>query len=174
MSINIDNMRKFILVTAMLFFISQIVFGQKNDDFPSFEKFYSSVTHTMRYPSILQDNCASTLTLMKVTFDHKGEIDSLTFSDSAHPKFVEYMQTIKGQLDFKSIYIDLKQKVHASKPILIPFCIDFEKIGECRSRITSDLKNMYLFSGKQFSGEYFLYPNIYFRYVVGRAHEEHF
>ncbi|WP_343565234.1 hypothetical protein [Sphingobacterium sp.] len=167
-------MRKFILVTAVLLIISQIALGQKNNDFPSFEKFYSSLTHTMRYPSILQENCASTLTLIKVIFDNKGEIDSLTFSDSAHPKFVEYMQTIKGQLDFKSIYIDLKQKGYESKPILIPICIDFEKIGECRSRITSDLKNMYLFSGKQFSGEYFLYPNIYFRYVVGKTHEEHF
>src|SRR5690606_37382689 len=101
--------------------------------------------------------------------------ESLTLSDSAHPKFVEYMQKIKSELDFKSIYMDLKNKGISSKPVLIPFCIDFEKIGECRSRTSSsDLLNLYHFSGRQLSGEYFLYPNIYFRYVVGKAHEENF
>lgn len=171
-------MKKIFLVTVFCFFISLTLFGQidqKNDDFPSFEKFYSSVMSTVRYPQILQDNCASTLTLIKIIFDKNGEVESLSLSDSAHPKFVEYMQEIKNKLDFKSIYIDLKNKGFSSKPVLIPFCIDFEKIGECRSRISSsDLLNLYLFSGKQFSGEYFLYPNIYFRYVVGKPHKESF
>ncbi|MCS4224677.1 hypothetical protein [Sphingobacterium sp. BIGb0165] len=168
-------MKKNIFAAILLFLTTLQAFGQKNADFPSFEKFYASVMSTLSYPQILQDNCASTLTLIKVIFDSSGEIQSLSFSDSAHPKFVEHMQTIKNELDFKSIYIDLKKIGHSTKPVLIPFCIDFEKIGECRSRISSyDLLNLFLFSGKQFSGEYFLYPNIYFRYVVGRTHEEHF
>ena len=168
-------MKKNIFATMLLFLTTLQVFGQKNADLPSFEKFYANVTRTVKYPQILQDNCASTLTLVKIVFDSAGEIQSLSFSDSAHPKFVEYMQTIKSELDFKSIYIDLKKIGYPTKPVLIPFCIDFEKIGECRSRIsTYDLKNLYLFSGKQFSGEYFLYPNIYFRIVVGKPHEEHF
>ncbi|WP_343558957.1 hypothetical protein [Sphingobacterium sp.] len=163
-------MKKFFLITGLFLFISLTVCGQKNDDFPSFEKLYSSLAVHFKYPEELKDHCIPTITLMKLQFDNDGEILDIVFSDSAHPLFVDYMQKIRDDLDFKSIYTDLKNKGYTSKTVLIPFQIDSEKIGECISTISSaDLKKVYLFSGKPSSGEYFLYPSIYFRIVVGRT-----
>jgi len=166
-------MKKYFLVTVLFLSISLTVFGQKNNDFPSFEKFYSSLAVSLKYPIELQDSCIPTITLMKIIFDNTGKIESLSFSDSAHPKFVEYMQKIKSELDFNSIYNDLHLK--NNNAILIPLQIDFEKMDKCKSTISSaNLKKLYLFEGKPLSGEYFLYPYVYANYVVGRVQEEHF
>jgi len=163
-------MKRIFLVTVLYFFISLTLFGQKNDDFPSFERVYSSLAVHFKYPEELKDHCIPTITLMKLQFDNKGEVQNIVFSDSAQPRFVDYMQKIKNDLDFKSIYTDLKNKGYTSKTVLIPFQIDSEKIGECISTISSsNLKKVYLFSGKPSSGEYFLYPCIYFKIVVGRT-----
>ena len=112
---------------------------------------------------------------MKIQFDNNGKLQPIGFSDSAHPDFAKHIQKIADRLNFKSIYLDLKQKGHANNIVLIPIQIDFEKMDQCKSTISSaDIMKLYLFNGNTLSGKYFLYPNLYFRLVIGKAHEEHF
>lgn len=161
-----------IIVAILLILNCCTVFGQKNDEFPSYEKFYSTFAEYLKYPAELQNKCIPTITLMKITFTNTGELDFINFSDSAAPEFVELMQNIKNKLDFKSIYTDLRSKQKDINPVLIPIQIDFEKIGECTSTISSgNLQKLYRFSGKPISGKYFMYPEIYCKYVVGRTIE---
>lgn len=168
---NID-MKIRIIIAILLIFNYCTVFGQKNDEFPSYEKFNSSFAEHLKYPAELQKKCATTFTLMKVTFASSGEVEILSFSDSAEPEFVSLMQEIKDKLDFKSIYTDLKTKQKELKEVLIPIHIDFEKMDECKSTISSaNLQKVYRFAGTPISGEYFMYPALYGRYVVGRTIE---
>ncbi|MGE8377429.1 MAG: hypothetical protein ACN6PN_03735 [Sphingobacterium sp.] len=169
-------MKKNIFTIILVFLATMQVFGQKNADFPSVEKFYNSVIENLKYyPDALQDSCIGTITLIKIHFDDNGELQSIDFSDSAQPVFVKYIQEIRNRLNFKSIYQDLKQKGHVDNKVLIPFQIDTEKMDECKSTISStDLMKLYVFDGKPCAGEYFLYPYIYVRIVAGKEHEEHF
>jgi hypothetical protein len=165
-------MKTFFLTTLLLFFISLNGHCQKNDQFPSFEKFYSSISETLKYPPELRDSCIATITLMKVNFGSNGGTPTISFSDSAHPSFSEYMQTIKGRLDFNSIYEDLKKMGYESKTVLIPLQLDSEKIFECNSIISSaTLMKLYLFDEKPCSGEFVMYPSVYFKVVVGQTHQ---
>ncbi|MGE8426260.1 MAG: hypothetical protein ACN6O7_00220 [Sphingobacterium sp.] len=164
-------MKTFFLTTLLLLFISLNGFCQKSEEFPSFEKFYSSIAETFKYPPELRDSCIATITMMKVNFGSDGGTPTISFSDSAHPSFAEYMQKIKGQLDFKSIFEDLKKNGYESKTLLIPLQFDSEKIFECKSTISSPtLMKLYLFKGKPCSGEYIIYPAVYFQVVVGQTH----
>ena len=166
------DMKIKIIVAILLILNYCTVFGQKNVEFPSYEKFYSTFIEHLKYPSELQNKCVPTITLMKVTFTNTGELDFINFSDSATPEFVDLIQNIKNKLDFKSIYTDLRSKKKDINPVLIPIQIDFEKIGECTSTISSgNLQKLYRFSGKPMAGEYFMYPDIYCKYTVGRKNE---
>ncbi len=164
-------MKKYIFTTLLLLFVSLNSFCQKTEEFPSFEKFYSSISKTLKYPPELRDSCIATVTIMKVNFGSVGRTPTISFSDSAHPSFVEYLQKIKGQLDFKSIYEDLKEKGYESKTVLIPLQFDSEKIIVCNSTISSSsLIKLYLFNGKPVAGDYIIYPAVYFKVVVGQTH----
>lgn len=166
------DMKIRIIIAILLAFNYCTVFGQKNDEFPSYEKFNSSFAEHLKYPAELQKKCATTFTLMKVTFDSKGQVEFLSFSDSAAPEFISLMQEIKDKLDFKSIYTDLKKKKKDIKQVLIPVHIDFEKMDGCKSTISSaNLQKVYRFAGTPISGEYFMYPALYGRYVLGRTFE---
>ncbi|MCS3557613.1 MULTISPECIES: hypothetical protein [unclassified Sphingobacterium] len=165
-------MKTYFFSTLLLLFISLNGFCQKSDEFPSFEKFYSSISETLKYPPELRDSCIATIALMKVNFNSNGGTPTISFSDSAHDSFVKYVQNIKGKLDFNSIYVDLKKKGYESKTVLIPLQFDSEKIFECNSAISSStIMKLYLFDGKPCSGEYVMYPSVYFKVVVGQTHE---
>lgn len=160
------------LITLLAIFSSSVSFGQKNIEFPSFEKFYSNFGENLRYPSGLQDEWPSTITLMKINFTGNGDVQSISLSDSAFPQFVHLMEKMKEKLDFNSIYQDIKAKQKDVKQVLIPIHIDYEKIDVWKSSISSeDFKKLYVFNGKPISGKYFLYPNIYYKYVAGRVNE---
>lgn len=161
-----------IFITILTILNTFTAFGQKYVDFPSFEKFYSNFGEYLKYPDGLETKQPSTVTLMKISFAGNGEVQSISFSDSALPKFVDLMQKVKNKFDFKSIYEDVKVTHNSAEQIIIPIQIDYEKIGEWQSKISSDdIKKLYFFSGKPISGEYFFYPNIYYKYVVGRINQ---
>lgn len=161
-----------IFITILTILNTLTAFGQKYVDFPSFEKFYSNFGEHLKYPAGFESKQPSTVTLMKINFAGNGEVQSVSFSDSAFPKFVDLMQTMKDKFNFKSIYEDIKVKHKNAEQVIIPIQIDYEKIGEWQSEISSnDIKKLYFFNGKPISGEYFLYPNIYYKYVIGRVNQ---
>lgn len=148
------------------------VFGQKYIDFPLFEKFYSNFGEHLKYTNELKDVPLSTLTLMKINFSANGEVQSVSFSDSALPQFVEFMQKVENKIDFNYIYEDIKGKLRSRLEVLVPIHIDYEKMDEWKSTTSlENIKNLYFFNGKPISGDYFLYPNIYFKYVIGRINQ---
>ncbi|QMV67128.1 hypothetical protein HS960_05420 [Sphingobacterium paramultivorum] len=157
-----------IFITILAILNTYTAFGQKYVDFPSFEKFYSTFGELLKYPDGLETKQPSTVTLMKINFAANGEVQSISFSDSAFPKFVDLIQKMENKFDFKSIYEDIKIKHNSAAQVIIPIQIDYEQIGEWQSKISSDnIKKLYFFDGKPISGEYFFYPNIYYKYVVG-------
>jgi len=73
-------MKKNILATILIFLATLQVFGQKNQNFPSVEKFYDSILANLKYyTDALQDSCIATITLMKIHFADNGELHSIDF-----------------------------------------------------------------------------------------------
>lgn len=107
---------------------------------------------------------------MVISFDQTGKINSLSFSDSAYPQFIEEVQRVQDNIDFESLYMDLKSLGKEKEKIIIPIQIDTGIIDECESGILQfDLINLYLFDNKPLKGNYFLYKKISSKILMTRA-----
>jgi len=106
---------------------------------------------------------------MVISFDQSGKINSLRFSDSAYPQFIEEVQRIRDNIDFESLYMDLKSLGKENEKVIIPIQIDTGVVDECESGILQfDLMNLYLFDKKPLKGKYFLHKKISSKILMGR------
>lgn len=161
-------MKNIILLFFTLTFLNTFVSAQKNNDYKGYEAFYKSFNTYFKYPQQLSKRCIPVYTIMMIKFGKKGNIDSIQFSDSAFPQFVSEVIRIKNNLNFKSIYNDLVDRNRNNDVVLIPIHIDTEQIGGCKSTIIpQDIVDLFKFSGERLTGNYFMYPGIYFKNFVG-------
>ncbi|MGJ1389935.1 hypothetical protein ACR78F_06135 [Sphingobacterium spiritivorum] len=161
-------MSKFI--TSIIILFSTNVFAQNNDKQMGYENFYQSFSSSFKYPTQLSDRCIPTFTLMLVQFSTKGTVESIKFSDGAFPQFVDEIKRVQNNIDFYSVYKDIIKAKKDNKTVLIPIHIDSEQIGGCKSIIiANDIKNLFQFGGKPIVGNYYIYPEVYIKNLVGRA-----
>lgn len=159
---------KFILI--ILYAVINSVYAQDNGRIDNFKKFENSFLRNFKYPAQLQERCIPVLTLMVISFDQSGKINSLRFSDSAYPQFIAEVQRIRDNIDFESLFTDLKSLGKETEKIIIPIQIDTGVFGECESGILQfDLVNLYLFDNKPLKGKYFLYNKILSKIMTARA-----
>ncbi|PUV25093.1 hypothetical protein [Sphingobacterium athyrii] len=159
---------KFILI--IIFAMVNSVYAQDKGKIDNFKKFENSFLRNFKYPAQLQERCIPILTLMVISFDQSGKIKSLRFSDSAYPQFIAEVQRIRDNIDFESLYMDLKSLGKENEKIIIPIQIDTGVFGECESGIFQfDLINLYLFENKPLQGKYFLYHKILSKIFMARA-----
>lgn len=152
-----------IFLLAMTLLINYAV-SQQKDPNPGFAEFNRSFSKNFKYPFQLEDRCISTVTLMMVTFRSDGSVDLIEFSDSVLDQFKNEFFKVKDKIDFKSVFNDIININQENKVVVIPIFIESEKTGPlgCESNIiASDLKNLYNFSGKPISGNYYLYSGLY-------------
>ncbi|KKO92469.1 hypothetical protein AAW12_05050 [Sphingobacterium sp. Ag1] len=159
---------KFILI--ILYAMINSVYAQDKGKIDNYKKFENSFLRNFKYPAQLQERCIPVLTLMVISFDQTGKINSLHFSDSAYPQFIEEFRRIQDNIDFESLYMDLKSLGKVNEKIIIPIQIDTGVIDECESGILQfDLINLYLFDNKPLKGKYFLYKKILSKIMTARA-----
>lgn len=159
---------KFIMI--ILYSIINSVYAQDKGKIDNFKKFENSFLRNFKYPAQLQERCIPVLTLMVISFDQFGKINSLSFSDSAYPQFIQEVQRVRDNIDFESLYMDLKSLGKENEKIIIPIQIDTGVIDECDSGILQfDLINLYLFDSKPLKGKYFLYKKILSKIFMARA-----
>ncbi|MGJ1261333.1 hypothetical protein [Sphingobacterium spiritivorum] len=158
------------LIIIIIIFFSNEVFAQNNTELLGYEKFYRSFSSSFKYPIQLSDRCIPIFTIMFVQFSVEGKVDSIKFSDSAFPQFVNEVLRIKNNIDFYSLYKDILKTNNDNNTVLIPIHIDSEQIGGCKSTITAnDMQNLFQFGGEPVYGNYYIYPVIYIKNLVGRA-----
>jgi hypothetical protein len=120
-----------------------------------FEKSFSGAIH---YPDQLLERCIPTFTVMKVKFNKKGELESLDFSDSAFPQFVQEVLAKKNKIEFHYLYEDALKLGMQDDWILVPIQINTKIAGRCESTIMPyDLEHSFLFAGKPLTGRHYLY-----------------
>jgi len=154
----------------ILYVMINSVYAQDKGKIDNFKKFENSFLRNFKYPAQLQERCIPVLTLMIISFDQSGKINSLNFSDSAYPQFIQEVQRVRDNIDFESLYMDLKSLGKENEKIIIPIQIDTGIIDECDSGILQfDLINLYLFGSKPLKGKYFLYKKILSKIFMARA-----
>jgi hypothetical protein len=159
---------KFIMI--ILYVMINSLYAQDKGKIDNFKKFENSFLRNFKYPAQLQERCIPVLTLMVISFDQSGKINSLSFSDSAYPQFIQEVQRVRDNIDFESLYMDLKSMGKENEKIIIPIQIDTGVIDECDSGILQfDLINLYLFDSKPLKGRYFLYKKILSKIFMARA-----
>jgi len=159
---------KFIMI--ILYVMINSLYAQDKGKIDNFKKFENSFLRNFKYPAQLQERCIPVLTLMVISFDQSGKINSLSFSDSAYPQFIQEVQRVRDNIDFESLYMDLKSMGKENEKIIIPIQIDTGVIDECESGILQfDLINLYLFDSKPLKGRYFLYKKILSKIFMARA-----
>jgi hypothetical protein len=107
------------------------VYAQDKGKIDNYKKFENSFLRNFKYPAQLQERCIPILTLMVISFDQSGEINSLRFSDSAYPQFIAEVKRIRDNIDFESLYMDLKSLGKENEKIIIPIQIDTGVFDEC-------------------------------------------
>ncbi len=159
---------KFILV--LIVSLINIAYAQEKEKTNDFQRFENSFLRNFKYPPQLQERCIPVLTLMVISFDQSGKINSLSFSDSAYPQFIAEIQRIRDNIDFESLYKEIKSLRKEDEQIIIPIQIDTGIMGECESSVLQfDLMNWYLFDKKPLKGKYFLYKKISSKILMGRT-----
>ncbi|MFD2555138.1 hypothetical protein [Sphingobacterium tabacisoli] len=147
--------------TIIMLCMGKVVFPQVTPTFKGHEQFQLSFNKAIQYPSQLIHRVIPTITMMKVKFDETGTVDSILFSDSAFPQFVEEVNKKKNEIEFHYLLEDIPEASQQDMWILIPIRFD-SFIGSKKSEVlTFDMDNLYLFSGKHLKGKFFLYPMIY-------------
>ncbi|WP_223583013.1 hypothetical protein [Sphingobacterium sp. GVS05A] len=105
---------------------------------------------------------------MKLKFNEQGELDSLSFSDSAFPQFADEVIAKKDQIDFRSLFEELHSVGKQDLWILVPIQFDTKIGGRCESAIRPyDLEHSTIFLGKPLIGKYYLYKKIYGKVGIG-------
>lgn len=156
-------------ILTILYITIHSVYAQDKGKIDNYQTFENSFLRNFKYPPQLQERCIPVLTLMVISFDQSGKITSLRFSDSAYPQFIEEVQRIRDNIDFESLYMDLKSLGKENEKVIIPIQIDTGVVDECESGILQfDLMNLYLFDKKPLKGKYFLHKKISSKILMGR------
>lgn len=161
-------MKKIYSLLICILLILSHVFAQDSISSDKYSKFERSFLSAIKYSDQLLDRCIPTLTTMKLKFNEQGELDSLSFSDSAFPQFVDEVIAKKNQIDFRSLFEELRSLGKQDLWILVPIQFDTKIGGRCESAIRPyDLEHSTIFLGKPLTGKYYLHKKIYGKVGIG-------
>lgn len=161
---------KFIINIFLLISSVSVLSAQEKQSEDLFSQFEHSFVKNFKIPPQLHERCLPIITIMSITFDEYGNVNSLNFSDSAYPQFIQELLRIKDKIEFKLLYKEISALGKQKENILIPIQINPGIIGVCAAHVLQfDLLNLYLFDKKPLEGKYFLYKNITYFNLKTRA-----